>query len=252
MALRQLPHIMAGADGTQSVVILRACWSSDVCASFVRCCQTCKGHISAMCPCHPSICPSIRGYGQRIALHRHTALSRSLFCRTCRNRRKLGVAGWTERSGVVTVTCTCGLERVVNLGCQRVLAVDDISWSFLCRYVLCAGYSLVQGPRTCMVRPHPAVWRLIHGILVVYLLFCIFLLFQNVNGARQFLRVGTLAPQDPTFRCMMRLSCSAPKELPNMDCSSTRRMWTHGKTEPSAVLVISTSDGSLLGVGLAD
>lgn len=58
-------------------------------------------------------------------------------------------------------------------------------WAVVLSYL---GYSVVQGPRTCMVRPHPAVWRLIHGVLVVYLLFCIFLLFQDVNGARQFLR----------------------------------------------------------------
>lgn len=58
-------------------------------------------------------------------------------------------------------------------------------WAVVFAYL---GYSLVQGPRTCMVRPHPAVWRLIHGVLLVYLLFCIFLLFQNVTGARQFLR----------------------------------------------------------------
>jgi len=50
------------------------------------------------------------------------------------------------------------------------------------------GYSTLQGPVTCMVRPHPAVWRLIHGILVVYLLLCVYLLFQDVNAARQFLR----------------------------------------------------------------
>ena len=40
-----------------------------------------------------------------------------------------------------------------------------------------------------MIRPHPAVWRLVHGIVVVYLLFMVFLLFQNVDDARQFLKV---------------------------------------------------------------
>lgn len=48
---------------------------------------------------------------------------------------------------------------------------------------------MVQGPSTCMVRPHPAVWRLVHGIMVCYLLFMVYLLFQNVDDARQFLRV---------------------------------------------------------------
>jgi phosphatidylserine synthase 2 len=41
-----------------------------------------------------------------------------------------------------------------------------------------------------MVRPHPAVWRLVHGIMVCYLLFMTYLLFQNVHDARQFLKVA--------------------------------------------------------------
>ncbi|KAI8468839.1 MAG: PSS-domain-containing protein [Monoraphidium minutum] len=50
------------------------------------------------------------------------------------------------------------------------------------------GYSTVQGPRTSMARPHPAVWRLVHGVLVAYLLLLVFLLFQSVDDARLFLR----------------------------------------------------------------
>ena len=42
---------------------------------------------------------------------------------------------------------------------------------------------------TSLVRPHPAVWRFIHGVLVCYLLFLVFLLFQDVHDARQFLKV---------------------------------------------------------------
>ena len=46
-----------------------------------------------------------------------------------------------------------------------------------------------------MVRPHPAVWRVIHGTVIIYLLVLVFLLFQNVGDARQMLRVrpGQLA-----------------------------------------------------------
>ena len=40
-----------------------------------------------------------------------------------------------------------------------------------------------------MVRPHPAVWRFIHGVLICYLLFVVFLLFQDVMEARLFLKV---------------------------------------------------------------
>ena len=39
-----------------------------------------------------------------------------------------------------------------------------------------------------MVRPHPAFWRLVHGVLVCYLLFIVYLLFQTVDDARQFLK----------------------------------------------------------------
>jgi hypothetical protein len=52
-----------------------------------------------------------------------------------------------------------------------------------------AGYSVLQGPSTSMVRPHPAVWRLVHGVLVAYTLFLVWLLFQDVSDARAFLKV---------------------------------------------------------------
>ena len=39
-----------------------------------------------------------------------------------------------------------------------------------------------------MVRPHPAVWRLVHGLMVVYLCLLVFLLFQTPGDARLFMR----------------------------------------------------------------
>lgn len=50
------------------------------------------------------------------------------------------------------------------------------------------GYSFLQGPSTSMVRPHPAVWRIIHGMIIIYLLALVFLLFQDVDDARQLLK----------------------------------------------------------------
>ena len=50
---------------------------------------------------------------------------------------------------------------------------------------------MLQGPATTMVRPHPAVWRFIHGVLICYIVFLVFMLFQDVSDARQFLRVST-------------------------------------------------------------
>ncbi|GAB4819217.1 hypothetical protein N2152v2_006263 [Parachlorella kessleri] len=58
-------------------------------------------------------------------------------------------------------------------------------WALIVVYL---GYSVVQGPDSPMVRPHPAVWRLVHGVMVCYLLFLVFLLFQTVDDARLFLR----------------------------------------------------------------
>ena len=61
-----------------------------------------------------------------------------------------------------------------------------------------------------MVRPHPAVWRIIHGIIIVYLLICVFLLFQNVHDARKFLQVQSVQWHRPPV-CTARLckSCHA-------------------------------------------
>lgn len=50
------------------------------------------------------------------------------------------------------------------------------------------GYCLLQAPSTILIRPHPAFWRFIHGIAVVYLVFLTFLLFQKRDDARQFLK----------------------------------------------------------------
>lgn len=50
-------------------------------------------------------------------------------------------------------------------------------------------YSAAQGPAPPLVRPHPAAWRLAHGVMVLYLALIVFLLFQSVDGARAFMRV---------------------------------------------------------------
>ncbi|KAL0723516.1 hypothetical protein Bca4012_038115 [Brassica carinata] len=40
-------------------------------------------------------------------------------------------------------------------------------------------YSLLQAPSTVLIRPHPAIWRLVHGMAVIYLVALTFLLFQD-------------------------------------------------------------------------
>ncbi|XP_026656775.1 CDP-diacylglycerol--serine O-phosphatidyltransferase 1 isoform X5 [Phoenix dactylifera] len=49
-------------------------------------------------------------------------------------------------------------------------------------------YSLLQAPSTVLIRPHPAIWRLVHGMAVVYLVALTFLLFQNRDDARQLMK----------------------------------------------------------------
>ena len=59
-------------------------------------------------------------------------------------------------------------------------------WAVVCVYV---GYSAVQGTASPhLVRPHPSFWKVVHGVMVCYLLFMVFLLFQTVDDARLFLR----------------------------------------------------------------
>lgn len=90
--------------------------------------------------------------------------------------------------------------------------------SLLCA---CAGYSVLQGPTTGMVRPHPAVWRLVHGVMVIYLLILIFMLFQDVGDARQLLKVQCPALQREAFECMAldvnRLCQQDPCSIPRSE-----------------------------------
>ncbi|XP_004300946.1 PREDICTED: phosphatidylserine synthase 2-like [Fragaria vesca subsp. vesca] len=49
-------------------------------------------------------------------------------------------------------------------------------------------YCLLQAPSTVLIRPHPAIWRLVHGMAVVYLVALTFVLFQKRDDARQFMK----------------------------------------------------------------
>jgi phosphatidylserine synthase 2 len=57
----------------------------------------------------------------------------------------------------------------------------------------CAGFICLAGlvifPNGPFVRPHPLVWRLAFGFGLVYQLGMIFILFQNKDDARQFLKI---------------------------------------------------------------
>ncbi|EPS57700.1 phosphatidyl serine synthase family protein, partial [Genlisea aurea] len=58
-------------------------------------------------------------------------------------------------------------------------------WAMTAVYL---AYSLLQAPSTLLIRPHPALWRLVHGLAVIYLVALTFLLFQNRDDARKFMR----------------------------------------------------------------
>ena len=45
-------------------------------------------------------------------------------------------------------------------------------------------FHVMYGPTAPLVRPHPLVWRLIHGVSLVYLLGLVYLLFHSANDAR--------------------------------------------------------------------
>ncbi|KZV19516.1 CDP-diacylglycerol--serine O-phosphatidyltransferase 1 [Dorcoceras hygrometricum] len=49
-------------------------------------------------------------------------------------------------------------------------------------------YCLLQAPSTVLVRPHPAIWRLVHGMAVTYLTALTFLLLQRRDDARHFMK----------------------------------------------------------------
>jgi phosphatidylserine synthase 2 len=56
-------------------------------------------------------------------------------------------------------------------------------------------YCTLQAPSTILIRPHPAVWRLVHGLAVVYLVAITFLLFQVIYicGSVVYYSVGIIA-----------------------------------------------------------
>ncbi|XP_020404709.1 CDP-diacylglycerol--serine O-phosphatidyltransferase 3 [Zea mays] len=59
-------------------------------------------------------------------------------------------------------------------------------WAMIASFL---AYCTLQAPSTILIRPHPAVWRLVHGLAVVYLVALTFLLFQNRDDARQFMKL---------------------------------------------------------------
>lgn len=90
---------------------------------------------------------------------------------------------------------------------------------------------MVHGPKTSMCRPHPAVWRMIHGVLMVYMLFLTWLLFQDVNDARSFLKVGgggclPVSANVLQAECCQLLVVAAAQGTNGCPCRCTHGTWT--------------------------
>ena len=49
-------------------------------------------------------------------------------------------------------------------------------------------YSSIYAPVTSLTRPHPIVWRVVHGVSLLYFLFLVFLLFLEGEQAPRFMR----------------------------------------------------------------
>lgn len=56
---------------------------------------------------------------------------------------------------------------------------ENIWAGMLCVIFFFSIISVLAFPNGPFTRPHPAVWRIIFGLSVLYLLFIIFLMFQN-------------------------------------------------------------------------
>ena len=45
-------------------------------------------------------------------------------------------------------------------------------------------YSALYAPHTFMIRPHPIVWRIVHGVTILYMLFLVLVLFLDADQVR--------------------------------------------------------------------
>lgn len=99
--------------------------------------------------------------------------------------------------------------------------------------------SVLAYPNGPFTRPHPAVWRIVFGLSVLYLLGCLFILFQNtqtVNGILYWLdpslKVSTFSrPKSAhvlTLLIFQDFHIDMDKEY-GVNCSdlSVERIWSH-------------------------
>ncbi|XP_031640040.1 phosphatidylserine synthase 1 [Contarinia nasturtii] len=97
---------------------------------------------------------------------------------------------------------------------------ENIWAGMLCAIFFFLIISVLAFPNGPFTRPHPAVWRIIFGVSVIYLLFIIFLLFQNYKVIMSIFY--WLDPKLQNFRIDM------DKEY-GVNCSqiTLERLWSH-------------------------
>ncbi|XP_071693264.1 CDP-diacylglycerol--serine O-phosphatidyltransferase 1-like isoform X2 [Rutidosis leptorrhynchoides] len=85
----------------------------------------------------------------------------------------------------ILIWASGALDPESNSSDDIVTSVKRGIWAMICVFL---AYCLLQAPSTLLIRPHPAIWRLVHGMAVIYLVALTFLLFQNRDDARQFMK----------------------------------------------------------------
>ncbi|KAG5889600.1 hypothetical protein JTB14_024021 [Gonioctena quinquepunctata] len=64
---------------------------------------------------------------------------------------------------------------------------NNVSAGLLCCCFFFLIISVLAFPNGPFIRPHPAIWRMVFGLSVLYLLMCLFVLFQNYKTVRSIL-----------------------------------------------------------------
>ncbi|GER32806.1 phosphatidylserine synthase [Striga asiatica] len=84
-------------------------------------------------------------------------------------------------------------------------------------------YCLLQAPSTVLIRPHPAIWRLVHGMAVIYLVALTFLLFQYFSDALS--KFSPFQKRDDARQFMRFLHPDLGVELPERSYGSDCRIY---------------------------
>lgn len=68
---------------------------------------------------------------------------------------------------------------------------DDVEQNIWAGFLCCCFFFLIISvlafPNGPFTRPHPTVWRIVFGLSVLYLLGCLFVLFQNLETVNSIL-----------------------------------------------------------------